>query len=124
MDSDVVGRGGVEEEVELSALVCLFANFNRRSAREASSLCRASIALVSVGKTPWRNLSDNRCRALCMDVSSIFFMSSCRDAWSCWDSVAELSVGEAATAIEAKKRTKRKWKRRIMMAVIRGGWDG
>lgn len=78
MDSDWEGDG-MAELVELSAGCCLFAIFIKRAAKDASFLCRASTALVSVGKTPWRNLSDRRCRAWWILDSSMLLRTSCSE---------------------------------------------
>lgn len=108
-DSDE-GEGGTVELVELSAGCCRFASFIKRAAKEASSLCRASTALVSVGKTPSRNLSDSRCRARWIEDSSMFPRTSCREGFLELESVAVRSVGETATATatEEMRRAKRR----------------
>lgn len=70
--------GGAAELVEFSGL-CLFAIFNSRAPKEAFSFCRASTALASVGNTPWRNLSDRRCKASWTLASSMFLRISCNE---------------------------------------------
>lgn len=58
--SDVAGAGELEL---LLPWLCRLAIFIKRATNEASSLWRASMALESVGNTPWRNLSDITWRA-------------------------------------------------------------
>lgn len=113
-ESDGTGEG-TGELVELPGL-CLLAIFNRRAPREASSLCRASRALVSVGNTPWRNLSDSIWRASWILASSMCLRISCRECLPDSDSDADWSVGDPATAKETTSSTKRKWTSRIMVS--------
>lgn len=88
--------------VELFASARRFARWSRTVARGASSLWRASTALLSRLKTPWRNLSDSEWIASWIEASSMLARSS-------WNEVSDspvfstsaLGSGSAATAASA-----------------------
>jgi len=74
---------GAADEVEaVSELVALSWRFTTRSmlAIFSSSSCRASAALMSVGKMPWRNLVEKACKASWMEASLIPSSASSRDS--------------------------------------------
>lgn len=119
------GEVGVEAELEPRsawevALLSRLATLSRL-AMVSSSSCRASAALMSVGKMPSRNLVERACRASWMEATLMPASTSWRDSRGtrsaslagCW------SAKTVARAIRATKRTWSRLTRSIVRAVGR-----